>query len=363
MPLRNKYWSFFAVMLLAMVCSLSVSAATGSITFLRFEHNKIVDGVKCLSMHFKVNAKGMKGRQVKVVTYVEHPKGTGVPDLNSRYYTTDGKVSASGTGNATYDDSLWSDFVVNLPNDEIHPLSGNRTYYIKAVLWDGNNVLASTYCDTFNMTGSSANNNNNRPAQNNGSAHQHSGGNDVVNTYRQNLSYGYKIVQEYRNGSRIESTYSPCTMCAGTQRCGICHGNGGIVTAGYGRYIPCQACGQTGVCSLCKANNGYVLTHSQLYDANGNPVYVPPVGGGSYYGGGGSSGGSGSGSGSSSGSSRYGTYDCPTCHGTGTCQTCGGDGIADSYYTGGSMVCPNCSSNRGKCSVCNGTGKKYGVVR
>lgn len=357
MKLKTCIQRCLTVVLFATTISFTVTAATGSLSFLRFEHNKMVNGKKCLSMHFKVNVKGMKGRQAKVVVYVEHPKETGVPDINGLYRTTDGKVSASGTGKVTYDDSVWEDFVVNLPNDEIHPLSGKRTYYIKAVLWDGNDVLARTYCDTFDMTGDSDNNHNHSAHQ--PSSGQYSGGsNEVVNRSRKDLGYGYKIIEEYGNGCRIESIYMPCTMCSGSKRCSLCKGMGYIVSAGYGTYIPCQGCAQSGACSLCKANNGYVLSSSQLYDANGNPIYVPSGSGGYSGGSGSSSGGSGN-----SGSSRYGTYSCPTCHGTGTCQTCGGDGIADSYYTGGDMICPNCRSNKGKCSVCNGTGKKYGVVR
>lgn len=65
-------------------------------------------------------------------------------------------------------------------------------------------------------------------------------------------------------------------------------------------------------------------------------------------------------SGKSSAKSRYGYYTCPSCCGTGKCPICHGSGLADSYYTGGKMVCPSCTN--GRCSSCNGTGKKYGVI-
>lgn len=64
------------------------------------------------------------------------------------------------------------------------------------------------------------------------------------------------------------------------------------------------------------------------------------------------------------GSSDYGYYDCPTCYGSGTCQTCNGKGCTGNPYEGGDpMLCPNCRNHNGKCSVCNGTGKKYGRVK
>lgn len=52
--------------------------------------------------------------------------------------------------------------------------------------------------------------------------------------------------------------------------------------------------------------------------------------------------------------------DCSHCHGTAKCQTCDGKG----WYWGGlsgfdKLLCPNCQSNHnGKCSWCNGTGKR-----
>lgn len=185
----------------------------------------------------------------------------------------------------------------------------------------------------------------------------HTNSNGVVRTYRKNLGYGYADVQEMSNGNRLEAWYFPCGMCGGSQRCQICQGRGGMVTAGYGTYIPCYSCQQTGKCTLCSKNDGYVLNSSHLYDSNGKEIFI-----GSHAGnmGGGGYSGANSGSGHDN-SSRYGYYTCPTCYGSGKCQTCGGDGIADSYYTGGSMVCPNCRSNVGKCSVCGGTGQKYGV--
>lgn len=59
-------------------------------------------------------------------------------------------------------------------------------------------------------------------------------------------------------------------------------------------------------------------------------------------------------------SQRYGYKDCHLCFGTGNCQTCYGRGYTSSIYTSGWMDCPNCTN--GKCSVCNGTGKVYGII-
>lgn len=182
-----------------------------------------------------------------------------------------------------------------------------------------------------------------------------------VKSYRQNLPYGYKIVDVFANGNRIEKIYGKCGACGGTTNCNVCFGRGGIVSAGYGTFYPCHLCGQSGKCKICKNNNGYVLTGSHLYDANGKEIYVSPVGGS-----GGSGGRTGGNSGSSGGSSRprnsdrYGYKDCHRCFGSGKCQTCSGRGYTNNPLTGNYIDCPNCYRS-GKCSICGGTGQTYGI--
>ncbi len=62
--------------------------------------------------------------------------------------------------------------------------------------------------------------------------------------------------------------------------------------------------------------------------------------------------------------SRYGYYDCPTCYGTGKCQRCGGDGIWRNSLEGlKDYMCTSCPNSSGRCPVCDGTGRKYGIIR
>lgn len=178
-------------------------------------------------------------------------------------------------------------------------------------------------------------------------------GNNVVRTYRENVNqYFYNEITEYANGCKLVATYGPCSLCGGTQLCGICHGKGGIVTAGYGNWIPCAACSQTGKCNFCRNTGGYALSGSHLYDANGKEIYVAPVGGG------------GSPSITSSPSNNRGKSN-----GSGVCSSCGGTGVSRTSNSGGSLSswvayynsagtdCPYCSRKdshfHDKCSSCN----------
>lgn len=172
---------------------------------------------------------------------------------------------------------------------------------------------------------------------------------------------GYVEFTKLADGRTMSRTVQQCFFCHGTAVCSVCHGTGGTYNGYTGIYYPCNSCLQSGKCKYCDGTGTQILV--SYIDPSGAavgyandglpPVYTYPSDNSSSRDRGNSS--------RDRDDSRYGTYDCPTCHGTGVCQTCNGTGVADSYYTGGDMLCPNCKNHNGKCSVCNGTGKKYGV--
>lgn len=171
---------------------------------------------------------------------------------------------------------------------------------------------------------------------------------------------------EYADGSVTCHTEAKCYMCHGTAVCSVCKGAGGTYNSYTQLYYPCGSCLQSGKCKYC-SGTGVQHTYTRT-DPFGNtmgvgnnnmgPVYVSGDGSGSAST---SSSSSGRSTSRSSNSDRYGERSCPTCFGTGECRTCGGKGYTLNSYTGENMVCPNCTSLPGKCSYCNGTGKRYGL--
>lgn len=203
----------------------------------------------------------------------------------------------------------------------------------------GGNPSAATYVASNNTASPST------PQRNN---------NNVVRKYRENLNqYYYNEITEYANGNKIVATYGPCSLCGGSQLCGICHGRGGIVTAGYGTWIPCASCGQSGKCNFCRNTGGYALSGSHLYDANGKEIYVAPVGGGGV-----PSVTTTSPSNNNRRSNNSGI--CSSCGGTGVNRTPNSGGSRGSwvaYYNSAGTTCPYCSKVdshfHDRCSRCN----------
>lgn len=165
-----------------------------------------------------------------------------------------------------------------------------------------------------------------------------------------------------------ENQGTVCSQCngSGQEICYRCSGKGQIVCVGCsGTGVHpflnqvCPACGGTCVnqCFICKglgsmtcrfcAGQGIIIPHSPTPSPN---ITIDTDDDNQ--------------DNKSGGDSDYGYYDCPTCYGSGTCQTCNGKGYTGNPYEGGDpMFCPNCRNHNGKCSVCNGSGKKYGRIK
>ena len=341
----------FFISIISIISCMMLNAGSGTIEIKDLEHNVMHNGQKCLGIHLKVTTSGYKGDDFKCVAYVEHPKGTGVKDLNDSYCTTDGNVSTSIKINATYENSVWEDLVLYLPNSEIHPMSGKRTYYIQVYLWRNNTAVASSNYATFDMTGSDNSNVNNNYDNNQYNS-------KIGTVERQDLPNGGFTETRYNeDGTVTITTGIPCMVCSRTGICGICGGRGGIISAGYGNFIFCVACGGTGSCGTCHGSKMSTMTQTYNLNNMGNN--------GGYYGGNNYSGNGYSGNNynyDSGGSSSSNKRTCPGCNGTGK----GADEITYApNYTGGdnSEYCSICgkvtsahSHRQPMCRVCYGKG-------
>ena len=209
-------------MSLLAILSIAAEAQTAQIEKSWLEFNVTRNGKTGINIHTKFSIKGHKGKKVKAISYVYEDNKKKWMDVNNQYRSNDGQVSASYEGVPKYDDTVFHDFVVFIPNDELHMAPGKHNYYIQTQIWSTsmNKFLAVSEYMSFVGTGNMSN-----PWL---LTHQDPEERDVYNNY---------MVTHY---SRIK---------CGCDR-GLCSPCGGTGRNPYDWRLPC-ICNGTGKCFLC----------------------------------------------------------------------------------------------------------------
>ncbi len=268
--------------------------AQNLIEITHIEHNVMHGGEKCLAVHLKIKVSGYKGKTLAPSIYIYKNDGSRHKDTNNKYYSTDGQVASHNQIKPGYSNTTYADWIVYLPNSEVHPLAGRNTYRVKASLFYNNKELAKTNSfKTFTMTGANLANKkyvsqraNNKPSD---SSFRN---NSIV---KQWTSTGGGITTEYTqyaDGSLKSHSKTQCIICHGNGMCGICGGSGYTVSAyGYaaGQRQMCSYCVGNGKCRACSgkgvsesviwtqkngntngiSNGGQTIVNGIVYDRNG----------------------------------------------------------------------------------------------
>lgn len=126
------------------------------------------NGVEGTVIHMDMGTKGLKGKNIKVISFLDSPKGVGVKDTNGNLCNTQGNVCVWLDTKADYEHTTWKDLTLFLPNNEIHPKPGANEYFLHTFIFVEGKALADVWSGSFRMTG----NMNNRSLQqnNNGSS-------------------------------------------------------------------------------------------------------------------------------------------------------------------------------------------------
>lgn len=121
--------------------------ATFKNCFLEFNvENKGKNMLKC---NYTLNVTGEKDKEVKLVMYVETPKG------NPHTFKNGHKMMVESVYKISYDNSNLKNKWLGIYNDSLNPLPGKHTYYIRIVAYDkatGKAIGQSEYME-FTMTG------------------------------------------------------------------------------------------------------------------------------------------------------------------------------------------------------------------
>ena len=113
----------------------SYSNKSAKINRVWVDHNVYEDGMKGMRIHINMNAYNLKSKQCRASVYFYTDSGTALTDRNNNYHTTDGKVSCGENFNPGYDNTIYEDFTIFMPYNELHIYTkGSYKFYV--LLWD-----------------------------------------------------------------------------------------------------------------------------------------------------------------------------------------------------------------------------------
>lgn len=381
----KNYKTCFSRLIIAFITLFVLSSAclAESIRITRVEHNKTVNGQKSMVIHFRISAPGLRGRNPQVNLFFDSPKYQGLQDKNGKCCTANGKVAIAQRLPASGSQTEWADFTMTMPNSEIHPLSGNRTYYMRAFLNASSQDYAVSDFWAFGMNSTSLNTSSAISGSSNSSTTSSSKSSSKSTTnpskkysnsklYSSNSSSTRKTT--YSNSSSRKSSiakpisssrnnYVTCTKCKGTGICTFCKGAGiWTVRMNIGPDITmrCPTCQGKPQCDICRGSGKTTKQKAANYEAfcraavqSGILNYTP------------SSNSSSKSSSSSSSRTSSPASSCHKCHGSGVDPN--PVDIGNDHFTGyqswayhfhpGGTGCPYCKTTtkhwHQKCGICN----------
>lgn len=106
-----------------------ISASNMSATINRIweEHNVFQEQQKGMKIHVKFNTCNMQNVQGKCIAYFYYNNGTALKDDNNSYRSSDGQVIVEQNFKSSYKETLYEDFVLFIPYNELHLSSEEKT--------------------------------------------------------------------------------------------------------------------------------------------------------------------------------------------------------------------------------------------
>lgn len=101
------------------------SGRSGKVESVWVDYDQWQGGNKGMKIHVKFSVDNMLGRKGKCVAYFSFANGDKLKDFNNSYCTVDGQVSLGENFTPSYENALFSDFVMFMPYDELHMAAGS----------------------------------------------------------------------------------------------------------------------------------------------------------------------------------------------------------------------------------------------
>ncbi len=123
------------------------SVASATIEKVWVDHNIFNGTLKGMNIHIKFKADNMKDKVGRVVAYFKYANGTALKDNNNSYNTKGGNVACFNDFTPIYSSSIFTDYVLFMPYDELHLESGKTSCKFKIEIQQkntSNNFLISS---------------------------------------------------------------------------------------------------------------------------------------------------------------------------------------------------------------------------
>jgi hypothetical protein len=114
----------------------SYSNSTAEFEKVWVDHNYYQNGQKGMLMHFRFSVYNHERYHASLAVYFSYEQGSALRDFDGRYNTTDGHVSTEEDFSPNFTNTLFEDFKVFMPYDQLHMAKGRHDLKFIAQIWD-----------------------------------------------------------------------------------------------------------------------------------------------------------------------------------------------------------------------------------
>lgn len=118
------------------------------------DYDQWQNGLKGMMIHTEFETVGCVGDDLAVCVYFYTEDGTALKDYDGSHTTDSGKVSTYEKTQTEYHNSIWNDFKIFMPYDQLHMASGKHDlkFYVGIYDYDTGMFLADSEYQHFTFT-------------------------------------------------------------------------------------------------------------------------------------------------------------------------------------------------------------------
>jgi len=158
-PAKHFKFSAVASLFIFMMSIFSGAAYGQKATFTKCElkHNVVVNGSKMLQCRFTLSLTGMKSHDIRIIMFIEHPKGTTHSYKDQEGFSVPIQTYEDIENNK--DNLTLKDMTMGFYNSELSPKPGTNKYYVHLIVYDATTweQIGSSPYMSYTQTGKGGN--------------------------------------------------------------------------------------------------------------------------------------------------------------------------------------------------------------